>query len=106
MRDGGWGMRDGGWGRPMRVADHFPFAGPSRIPHPASRFPAFPLPAHRLTPLAFPNAKPPRRNGQARVAVQAARLHLPILRDLRRYRIGLGLRSARRRAEEESQGTV
>ncbi|CAA9321655.1 MAG: Glycyl-tRNA synthetase, partial [uncultured Gemmatimonadaceae bacterium] len=34
----------------------------------------------------------PRRDGQARVAVQAARVHLPELRDLRRRGIGVGLR--------------
>ena len=47
-----------------------------------------------------------RRDGKARVALQAARIHLPVLRDLRRHGIGVGLRPARRRAQEERQGPL
>ncbi|CAA9328437.1 MAG: Glycyl-tRNA synthetase, partial [uncultured Gemmatimonadaceae bacterium] len=48
----------------------------------------------------------PRRDGQARVAVQAARVHLPELRDLRRRGIGVGLRAAGRGAQAQPQGAV
>src|SRR5437879_3803220 len=48
----------------------------------------------------------PVQNGKNRLAVQTARLHLPIERNLRRHRRLLGLRSAGRRAEEEHQGRL
>src|SRR5439155_1151897 len=44
--------------------------------------------------------------GEAHVARQAARLRLPVERDLRRCRGHLGLRSTRRRAETEREGVV
>ena len=47
-----------------------------------------------------------RIDGQARLPRQAARLRLPVLRDLRRARVGLGLRPARRRAQEEREGPL
>src|SRR6476661_785622 len=47
-----------------------------------------------------------RRDGQARVALQATRIHLPILRDLRRHRLGVGLRAAWSGTQEEPQGPV
>src|SRR5258706_14073208 len=47
-----------------------------------------------------------RRNGQARVARKATRLHLSKLRNLRRSGLGVGLRATRRRAQEEPQGRM
>ena len=47
-----------------------------------------------------------RRARDDRLALQAARLHLPVERDLRRHQRGLGLRSARRRAQEQRQAGV
>src|SRR5258708_27113396 len=65
-----------------------------------------PLGAPRLPPLAFHDAQPPRCNGEAGFAREATRLHLPILRDLRRHRISVGLWSAWRRAQKEPQGSL
>ncbi len=45
-------------------------------------------------------------HGQARVALQAARIRLPVVRDLRRPRLRVGLRPAGRRAQEERQGPL
>ena len=47
-----------------------------------------------------------RRARDDRLALEAARLHLPVERDLRRHQRGLGLRSARRRAEEQRQARL
>src|ERR1044071_6717266 len=43
-------------------------------------------------------------DGQTGLALQTARLRLPVVRDLRRTWLGVGLRAARRRAQEERQG--
>jgi len=45
-------------------------------------------------------------HGRDRFAVQAARLRLPVQRDLRRHRLVLGLRPARRRAQEQHQARL
>ena len=47
-----------------------------------------------------------RQPGNDRLAVQAAWLHLPELGDLRRHQRRVGLRAARRRAEEQRQAGV
>ena len=47
-----------------------------------------------------------RHDGEDRRALQAARLHLPVLGDLRRPRLDLRLRPLRRPAEEQRQGRV
>src|SRR6266699_855248 len=47
-----------------------------------------------------------QRHGQARVAGQAARLRVPVLGDLRRPWLGVGLRAAGRGAQEEHQGAL
>ena len=45
-------------------------------------------------------------DGKNRVAVQAARLHFSIVRDLRRHQRLLGLRPARRGTQAQRQGTL
>src|SRR3972149_423124 len=45
-----------------------------------------------------------RCNGPAGLARQASRLCVPVLRDLRRTGLGVGLRAPGRGAQEESQG--
>ena len=76
---------------------------PRRSDRPAPRGDAVSAPGP--APTLMPNAHP-RRDGETRVAVQAARVHLPVVRDLRRHRLRVGLRPARRRAQEEHQGAV
>ena len=60
------------------------------------------------TPTVDPNDVAPavRRPRHDRVARQAPRLHLPVVRDLRRHQRGLGLRPARRRAQEQRQARL
>ena len=59
---------------------------------------------HRLR--CAPHGRRRRDHGQDRRAVQAARLHLPRLGDLRRARLHLRLRPLRRPAQAQRQGRV
>ena len=66
----------------------------------------------RSLPVTSPHLRPERRRARRReprhdrLALEAARLRLPVERDLRRDQRGLGLRPARRRAEEQRQAGV
>ena len=60
----------------------------------------------RLASAAPDDRADPRHDGQDRRAVQAARLRLPVLGDLRRRRLDLRLRPLRRAAEEQRQERV
>ena len=55
-----------------------------------------------------PQRRPARRREPRdhRLAVQAPRLHLPVVRDLRRHQRGVGLRAPRRGAEEQRQARL
>ena len=91
-------------GRKMRhretgtVTDSFDAALP--------RFPLIPADSQtgRLGLAANGNGR--RNDGEDRRALQAARLHLPVLRDLRRAGLDLRLRPLRRAAEEQREGRV
>ena len=48
----------------------------------------------------------PAAHGRRRLALRAARLHLAVERDLRRHQRLLGLRPARRRAQEQPEGAL
>ena len=89
-----------GTGRGMRIRS----IGASKNPAVSLRFRPF------RGPLFHPSQYRPdgRRfyNGQAGLARQAAGLRLPVLRDLRRPRFGLGLRPARGGAQAEHQGPL
>ena len=73
-------------------------------------------PCHGRVSAETPRDHPQRRSGRRRaghrrarhdrVALEATRLHLSLVRDLRRHQRGLGLRAARRRAQEQRQAGV
>ncbi len=64
------------------------------------------------TPVTDPLDRPRRRRAcrprarHDRLALQAARLHLPVVGDLRRHQRRVGLRPARRRAQEQRQARL
>ena len=62
-----------------------------------------PFPATRAR-VALPHDR--RHDGQDRLALQAARLRLPVLRDLRRARLVVRLRPLRRPAQGQRQGAL
>ena len=72
------------------------------------------IPRSRISgaPCDHPHRRPQRRRARRgrprhdRLALEASRLHLPVVRDLRRHQRRLGLRAARRRAQEQRQARL
>src|SRR5258706_9643070 len=78
-------------------------------PRPAGGVSDVPLSSPRLSELKRPSyayTNGTGSHGEAGLPLQTSRIHLPVLRDLWRYQRVLGLRSPRRRAQEQPPGLL